>query len=98
MSELNKKSLKHLAELARLELTEKEEATFADDLEKILNHFKELQNVNTESVLPMTGGTESKNVFREDGDGASSLGPDKVVGQFPDKEKHWLKVPNVFEK
>ncbi len=98
MSTIDKKSLKQLAELARLELSEKEEEKFAGDLEKILMHFQELQQVNTESVLPMTGGTELKNVFREDGETKSSLPADQVVEAFPEKEKHWLKVPNVFEK
>ena len=97
MSDINKKSLKHLAELARLELTKKEEEKFAADLEKILQHFEELQALDTQNVTPMTGGTELQNVFREDGETKSSLSPDRVVEAFPDKEKHWLKVPPVFE-
>ena len=98
MAEIDKKSLKHLAELTRLELSAHEEEKVGADLEKILAHFEELRALDTENVLPMTGGTESKNVFREDGAGESSLSPDKVVEQFPDKEKHWLKVPPVFDK
>lgn len=97
MSEINKKSLEHLADLARLELTEKEEEKFLTDLGKILNHFEELQDLDTENVALMTGGTSLKNIFREDGATESTLGPDKVVEQFPDKEKHWLKVPPIFE-
>lgn len=97
MSEINKKSLEHLADLARLELHEKESEKFLYDLQKILDHFEELQALNTDNVIPMTGGTELKNVFREDGATKSSLGPDLVVEAFPEKEKHWLKVPAVFE-
>lgn len=97
MSEINKKSLEHLADLARLELSEKESEKFLGDLEKILDHFKELQGLDTQNVQPMTGGTELKNAFREDGETKSSLKPDLVVEVFPEKEKHWLKVPPVFE-
>ena len=97
MSDINKTSLKHLAGLSRLELTEHEEEKFVGDLEKILTHFTELQAVNTENVVPMTGGTELKNVFREDGVTVSSLSPDRVVEAFPEKKDHWLKVPAVFE-
>mgnify|MGYP001592948176 CR=1 FL=1 len=97
MSEITKKSLEHLADLARLELNAREEEKFLKDLQKILDHFQELQSLNTDGVQPMTGGTESKNVFREDGATKQSLGSDRVVEAFPDKEKHWLKVPPVFE-
>lgn len=97
MSEINKKSLEHLADLARLELSERESEKFLGDLEKILDHFKELQGLDTQNVQPMTGGTELKNVFREDGETRSSLKPDLIVEAFPEKEKHWLKVPPVFE-
>ena len=98
MSEINKNSLKHLADLARLELNEKEEEKFVADLEKILAYFAELQAMDTENVAPMTGGTELKNIFREDGETKSSLSPDRVVAAFPDKKEHWLKVPAVFEE
>lgn len=97
MADINKKSLKHLADLSRLELTAHEEDKFVGDLEKILKHFEELQAVNTENVVPMTGGTELKNVFREDGEPKNSLSADRVVESFPEKENHWLKVPAVFE-
>ena len=96
MSEITKKSLEHLAGLARLELSAGEEEKFLKDLQKILDHFQELQILNTDGVQPMTGGTESKNVFREDSATKSSLSPDRVVEAFPEKEKHWLKVPPVF--
>ncbi|KKU77076.1 MAG: Aspartyl/glutamyl-tRNA(Asn/Gln) amidotransferase subunit C [Parcubacteria group bacterium GW2011_GWA2_47_8b] len=96
MSEITKKSLEHLADLARLELNAQEDEKFLADLKKILDHFQELQALNTDGVQPMTGGTESKNVFREDGATKSSISPDGVVEAFPEKEKHWLKVPPVF--
>lgn len=98
MSEITKKSLEHLADLAKLELTEKEEAKFLKDLESILGYFKELQEVDTEGVQPLTGGTSLKNVFREDGATKSSLPADPVVDAFPDKENRWLKVPAVFDE
>lgn len=98
MSEITKKSLEHLADLARLELNAKEEEKFLGDLIKILDHFKGLQSLNTENVTPMTGGTELKNVLREDGLPSQTLGPDKVVGAFPQKENHFLKVPPIFKE
>ncbi len=97
MSEITKTSLKHLADLAKLELTEKEEEKFIKDLESILGYFQELQELDTEGVQPLTGGTSLKNVWREDGVTKSSLPAGPVVDAFPDQESGYLKVPAVFE-
>ena len=99
MSEINKNSLKRLADLARLELKEKEEQKFSADLKKIINHFKELQELNTDNVPPMTGGTELKNILREDEVFKENHYTDagKIVEQFPDQKGGLLKVPPVFE-
>ena len=97
MAEINKKSLEHLADLARLELHEKEEEKFLKDLTKILDHFKELQEVDTDKVVPMTGGTSLRNVLREDGEKVQDFtDAGKIVEQFPDKDKGFLKTPSVF--
>ncbi len=91
----SKKDLEHLAELARIELKEGEEAKLQKDLGAILDYFKELRGVDTESVEPMAGGTELKNVVREDVTGGTNdagKGPE----QFPDKKGGFLKVPPVF--
>lgn len=98
MADITKKSLQHLADLSRLELTEKEEEKFLKDLESILGHFKELESLDTSNIAPMTGGTSLKNVFREDGERKSSLAADPVVDAFPDKKERWLKVPAVFKE
>ncbi|MEK7192504.1 MAG: Asp-tRNA(Asn)/Glu-tRNA(Gln) amidotransferase subunit GatC [Patescibacteria group bacterium] len=96
MAEINKKSLEHLADLARLELHEKESDKFLKDLSEILGHFKELETLNTDGVQPMTGGTELRNILREDEILDDRLGPDNVVDSFPEKEGRHLKVPPVF--
>lgn len=99
MAEINKKSLEHLAELARLQLTAAEEEKFLKDLGNILDYFKELQEVNTDNVRPMTGGTMLKNITSDDE--AFARGrfqeSDKLRAQFPDHENGFLKVPPVFE-
>lgn len=97
MSEITKKSLEHLADLARLELSEKEEENFLKDLESILGHFKELESLDTSNVQPMTGGTSLKNVLRDDEAHQSSLPAAPVVDAFPEKDKGYLKVPAVFD-
>lgn len=98
MSEINKKTLEHLADLARIELKSGEEEKFLEDLASILDYFRDLQTVNTDNVLPMTGGTESKNVWREDEKTRDkSRETRNVVASFPEEEKGFLKVPAVFD-
>lgn len=96
MSELNKKTLEHLAELARIELKAGEEEKLLKDLQNILGHFEELQSLDTSGVEPMTGGTDLKNIFREDKLAVSDDDTGKGPEAFPEKEGGYLKVPPVF--
>ncbi len=97
MALIDKKTIKKLAELARIEISAGEETSLLKDLEKILGHFEELKELDTERVEPMSGGTFSKNVLRGDESEGAKLVGEKSVDQFPEKEAGFLKVPPVFE-
>ncbi len=92
---LTKKDLEHLASLARIELKGSEEEKLQKDLGSILDHFKELQALDTSDVVPMTGGTFLKNSLREDAVNENLMG--KGPGAFPDSQDGHLKVPPVFK-
>ncbi len=85
----------YVAKLARVKLTEKEEKKFSEDLVKILDHFKDLQTVNTEGVAPLTGGHNLKSVMREDKAEPFKNG-EELRKAFPDRDGNYLKVPPVF--
>jgi len=91
---LNKKIVHHLATLARMELTDREEEKLLKELQRIVEHFKELQEVDTEHVAPMSGGTNLMNIFRNDKTKKST--PAKSTEGFPEREDGYLKVPPVF--
>ncbi len=95
-SPINKQTLEHLAKLARIELDTAEEERLLRDLAKILEHFEELKNLDTAHVAPMTGGTQLKNVFRED-ESRGNTNQKAGVEQFPETQDGFLKVPPVFE-
>ncbi len=88
--------IKYFAKLARIKLTGEEEKRFSEDLGEILDHFKQLQEVDTSEVQPMTGGTALRNVFREDEPRESRLNRTGVE-QFPEAKDDFLSVPKVFE-
>ena len=87
--------IKYFAKLARIKLTREEGERFSKDLGEILDHFKQLQEVDTSEVQPMTGGTELRNVFREDEPRESRLGRTGIE-QFPEAKDDFLRVPKVF--
>lgn len=95
MAELNKKTLDYLAELSRLDLKAAEEKKLLKDLQAILDYFKELQEVDTENIEPMIGGTNLKNVFRED-EAKKIKEIAKGSESFPDTKNGYLKVPPIF--
>lgn len=94
-SPINKKTLRHLADLSRFELEGREEERLLKDLQKIVAYFEELKSLDTSGVEPMTGGTELKNVFRGDEERRdTNIGVG--AGDFPEEERGFLKIPPVF--
>jgi len=85
-----------IAKLARISLSDAEKEKYSKDLAKILDHFMELKKLDTENVLPMSGGTDLKNVFRKDSQTAENAS-DVLRKAFPDSKNGYLKVPKVFE-
>jgi len=112
MTLIDKKEIEHLAELAKINLTEKEEEKLVKNFQEILGYFDQLKEVNTDNVEPMNGGTPlesqelqtgqaaSVNVFREDEKNVRdqiNASADDVIEAFPEKEGRFLKTPPVFE-
>jgi aspartyl-tRNA(Asn)/glutamyl-tRNA(Gln) amidotransferase subunit C len=95
-SAITKSELEHLAELARIQLSEKEEEKILKDLQRILEYVKELQTVNTEGVVPLAGGTFIRDVFRDD-DERENTNSQQGKEQFPRQRDGFLEVPHVFE-
>jgi len=89
-------NVEYVAKLARIKLTSEEEKKFSKDLSNILNHFKELQELNTQDIRPLTGGTDLKNSLREDKERALRQSTLDYTKTFPNKENGFLKVPPVF--
>lgn len=100
MSEiLSPKSLNYLARLARIEIDKAEEEKLLRDLQKILDYFEELKNLDTSDLRQGEGdwGSESKNVLRGDEEmGGTDLG--KGRESFPRFYHNFLSLPPVFPK
>ena len=86
----------YVAELARLELTEEEKATFQPQLESIVEYVDKISAVDVEGVLPMMHGRELVNVFREDVVG-ESLSAETALANAPARTGDEFLLPKIVE-
>lgn len=66
MTKLTKEEVQAVAHRAMLELTEEEAEMFAEDLSSVIAYADNLNELDTENVIPMTHALQQLNVMRED--------------------------------
>jgi aspartyl-tRNA(Asn)/glutamyl-tRNA(Gln) amidotransferase subunit C len=97
--------VRRVAELANLELTEEEEPRMQRDLNAILGHITQMNELDTEGVLAMAQVGEMLGLEAEAA-GASlrvdevrpSLDRRAVVAAAPETDGRFFKVPKVIER
>lgn len=90
------KDVQHVANLARLDLSEDEQQKFMDQLNAILKYAEKLNELNTDDVEPTSHVLPIVNVMRDDVK-KESLPLDKVLLNAPDEEDGQIRVPAVLE-
>lgn len=97
---ITKKEVQHIAELARIELPPEEEQKFEKELSAILEFVEKLNEVDTDEVKPLSGGTNLKNITREDDimDGTLENKAAALVHAAPDRKNAFIKVKGVFDR
>jgi len=88
--------VEHVALLARLRLTEAEQAALTQDLNAMLEQFEALRQVDTEGVPPMSHALALENVLRED-EPRPSLPVEEVLRDAPEARDEFFVVPRVVE-
>jgi aspartyl-tRNA(Asn)/glutamyl-tRNA(Gln) amidotransferase subunit C len=96
---LDTATVRRIAALARIRLEEEEVARLQGELNSILGWIEQLQEVDTEGVEPMAGGTPegiAAMPMREDvvTDGGIA---EKILANAPDREGPYFAVPKVVE-
>ncbi|MFS4458979.1 Asp-tRNA(Asn)/Glu-tRNA(Gln) amidotransferase subunit GatC [Bdellovibrio sp. HCB2-146] len=91
---IDKKTIEHIAKLARLQITEQEAQEYSLQLAKALNHFEQISKVNTEGVEPLITPTEIESFWRED-EALNEFTAEEMTGNAPDKAGNLFKVPPV---
>ena len=93
--------VKRVAELAYLELTAEEEVRMQRDLNAILDHVAQLNELDTSSVEPMAQVAEvlggGPAALRSDTP-CPSLPRESVMASAPETDGSFFKVPKVIER
>jgi aspartyl-tRNA(Asn)/glutamyl-tRNA(Gln) amidotransferase subunit C len=90
------KTVRHIAHLARIAVTEDEVERLQGELNAMLAFVEQLSEVNVEGVEPMTSVTPMELKQREDKVTDGEIADD-IVRNAPAAENHFFLVPKVVE-
>lgn len=93
---VDQKTVKRIAHLARIAVTDEEAPHLQTELNNILAFVEELSAVNVDGVEPMTSVIPMKMRMRKD-EVTDHAGADIVVSNAPVHEDHFFTVPKVVE-
>jgi aspartyl-tRNA(Asn)/glutamyl-tRNA(Gln) amidotransferase subunit C len=92
---LDREQVHKVALLARLELTQVEEETYAVQMSSILDYFEQLSELDTDGVEPTTRAIDLSNITRLDTQ-VSYQNLDGIFEAAPDREEDFFKVPKIM--
>ncbi|HEX4301597.1 MAG TPA: Asp-tRNA(Asn)/Glu-tRNA(Gln) amidotransferase subunit GatC [Rhizomicrobium sp.] len=93
---VDKDTVRRIAKLSRLALSDEQCAPMAAELNGIMNWVQQLNEVNVDGVTPMTSVVEQNLKMRADKvtEGGNA---DALMANAPDGEDHFFVVPKVVE-
>ena len=94
--ELTTDDVRHIAQLARVALSDEEVERFRAELWSILEHCQALNEVDTADVPPTAQSFNLVNVERDD-EPASSEATDEVLANAPRREADYFRVRAVLD-
>ena len=92
---ITREEVRHIAKLARLEFTEAEEETLAQDMSRILDYMDMLNELDTSEVEPMTHVLDLAHVVRTDSV-EKRISKEDAVKNAPDTDGEYFRVPKVI--
>jgi aspartyl-tRNA(Asn)/glutamyl-tRNA(Gln) amidotransferase subunit C len=93
---LSREDVRHVAQLARLDFSDEEEARMAEEMSRILEYVEKLDELDTSGVPPMSHVLDVTNVYRED-DIESRIDREQALEAAPDAEQGYFLVPRVVD-
>ncbi len=93
---ISRGDVEHVANLARLELSQEEMEALTRQLNDILTHMEKLGELDTEDVPPTYHVLDMVNLFRPDKVG-KCLQQEEALANAPDQDQGCIRVPRVLE-
>ncbi len=93
---ISSREVEYVANLARLEITEKEKDKFTVQLNDILLYIDKLNELDTTGVEPMSHAISVTNAFRDD-KVMDSIGTQQTLANAPDARGDFFRVPKVID-
>lgn len=104
MSKINKDQIEKIANLARIELSEKEKELYSQQLSGILGFVEKLSEVDTDGVAETSQVTGLENVYREDladertqVDKNKMKNREKLLANAPSQQNNFIKTKAILE-
>ena len=96
MIKLTREQVAHIAELARLDLSETEIALYQEQLSAVLEYAEQLQALDTEAISPTATVLPAHNVMRAD-EPRPSMAQESILFNAPETEDGCFRVQAVLE-
>ena len=93
---VDQKTVRHVARLARIAMSDAEIDALVPELNQILGWVEHLSEVNTDGVEPLTAVIDQKLRLRDDLVNGGNV-RDKVLLNAPDAQHGFFAVPKVIE-
>jgi len=97
MATLSRADVEHVADLARLGLTEEELGRLEGQLNHILDQYAILATVPTDHIAPTAQTIELENILRDDV-ALPSLDPEAVLFNAPARDGDFIVVPAILSE
>ncbi len=89
--------VKHIAQLARIEFSEKELKDLQKDLSSILDYFHKLEEVSVDGIKMVSHSSKGGKTMREDKPSKNdSQMSEKLLELAPQAKERFIKVKSVF--
>lgn len=96
MAKISKQDVEHVAQLARLELSDGEKTKFTDQLGGVLEYFKKLDKAKAADAKPIDQINNMENIATADEIG-EKYERKELLNNAPEQEDGFIKVKAVFE-
>ena len=96
MSTIDNETVKKVAHLARIAVSEEEVKQYASDLQKIMTVVEKINEVNTDDIEPMAHPQDVSQRLREDTI-VHTNERDTLMQNAPSQEQHLFLVPKMID-